>query len=295
MLNIIVNPYASNGKGEKLLLKVQQQLLSAHAEYRIFRTHEKGGAKKFAQALTESGETKIVAFGGDGTLNEVLCGLKDPSVCELGLIPAGTGNDFAESALIPYGQKALDYILRGEAKYTDYLQFSDGNRSINIAGFGIDVDILERCEVKGSNKRNKYFRSLLASVFGYKGVKLNVELNGEEKEYLALIAAVCNGKQFGGGIPFCPAAKLDDGKMDLVVVEFPKRSKYWGELFRLMRGKLLTRPITRHVLCEKVSLIPSEPCRAQYDGELREIERMDVEIVSGKLKMFRGEAPKKQR
>lgn len=289
MLNIIVNPCASKGKGEKLLHKAEELLISAGAEYRVFRTHEKGGARKFAQALTDAGETKIIAFGGDGTLNEVLCGVKDPSACELGLIPAGTGNDFAEAAGIPYGLKALDCILKGEAKYTDYLQFSDGNRSMNIAGFGIDVDILERCEAKDSNKRNKYFKSLLASVSGYRGIDLTVELNGERTEYHALIAAVCNGKQFGGGIPFCPAAKIDDGKMDLVVVEFPKRSKYWGELFRLMRGKLLTRKITHHVLCDKVSLIPSSPCRAQYDGELRALERMDAELISGKLKMFRGD------
>lgn len=289
MLNIIVNPSASKGKSGKLLNKAIDKLHAANSDYRLFQSKAKGDARKFAEALSSSGETCIIAFGGDGTLNEVLCGIQNPEECVLGIIPAGTGNDFAEAANIPFGLKALDLILNSEPQYTDYLQFADGNRSMNIAGVGMDVDILRRCEKKNTKKRSKYAHALISSVLHYRGVHVKTERDGIEEEYDALIATVCNGKQFGGGIRFCPEAEIDDGLLDLVVVEWPKRSQYIKELLRLKRGKLMSSAISHRVLCERAVITPVGDKWAQFDGELREVESLNAEIVTGKLRVFRGE------
>lgn len=290
MLNIIVNPQALRGKGKRLLEKIERRLKDEQVSYQILRSGRKGAIGEFARCLTQKGQRRLVAFGGDGTLNEMVTGLVDPEECEIGLIPAGTGNDFAASAGIPSGMAALELILNGEAKPTDYIQFDDGKRSINIAGLGIDVDILQRCARKKiGGRRSKYFFSLLASLCRYRKLRLGVTVNGEYKEYDALIAALCNGKQFGGGIPFCPEAVIDDGMMDLMVVDCPKRGKIPAELLKLMRGKILNLPITHHILCEEacIAAVPRENVTAQYDGELMECERLHAKLVSGKLKMFR--------
>ncbi|MDE7158303.1 MAG: diacylglycerol kinase family lipid kinase, partial [Clostridiales bacterium] len=292
MLNIIANPFAHKGKGEKLLNKAEEKLRAANVEFRIFRSEHEGNARKFAEALTGSGETNLVVIGGDGTLNEVLCGIQNPEECILGIVPAGTGNDFAEAANIPFGLKALDLILHGDPQYTDYLQFADGNRSMNIAGVGMDVDILRRCEKMNTNKRSKYAHALISSVFHYSGVHVKTERDGVTEEYDALIATVCNGKQFGGGIKFCPEAEIDDGLLDLVVVEWPKRSRYVWELLKLKRGKLMKSRISHRVLCKKAVITPVGDNWAQFDGELREVESLDAEIVTGKLRVFRGENKK---
>ena len=289
MLNFIVNPRALLGKGKDLLKKIEARLKEVGKAFQIILTQAKGEATEFARRLTEEGERKIVAVGGDGTMNEVLSGLTNPSECTFGLIPAGTGNDFAASANLPSCDKALDHIVNDEVKATDYIQFDDGRRSLNIAGLGLDVDILLRCErSKISFKKIKYFKSLLSSLIHYRGCKLRVEANGEVKEHNAFIAAVCNGKQLGGGIPLCPVAEIDDGKMDLVVVDYPKRSKILGALIKLMQGKILTVPFAHHILCDRAEVFPAEESYAQYDGEIYPINTFGATLVSGGLMMYRG-------
>lgn len=286
MLNFILNP--DSFKAKSLGGLIAERMDRTDIPYQIYEAAEKGGARIAAKELSEKGERSFVAVGGDGTLNEVLCGLSDPTECTLGLIPAGTGNDFAASAEIPVGIDALDLILQNEPRPVDYIQFDDGNRSINIAGMGIDVDILARCERGKRRGKGKYFASLLKSLFAFKGIRLSVHVGGEEKEYNAMIAAFCNGKQLGGGIPLCPVAVADDGKMDFLIVDYPKRSKLIGALIKLMQGKILSLPYAHHVLCERAVVLPQEDAIAQFDGELKPVSGMGGTLVCGKLKMFRG-------
>lgn len=289
MLNFIVNPRALLGKGKDLLKKIEARLKEVGKAFQFILTQAKDEATEIARRLTEAGERKIIAVGGDGTMNEVLAGLANPSECTFGLIPAGTGNDFASSANLPSCDKALDYIVNGEAKPTDYIQFDDGRRCLNIAGLGLDVDILLRCEKsKISFQKIKYFKALLSSLAHYRGCKIRVEANGEVTEHNAFIAAVCNGKQLGGGIPLCPVAKIDDGKMDLVVVDYPKRSKILGALIKLMQGKILTVPFAHHILCDRAEVFPETESFAQYDGEIYPISTFGATLVPGGLMMYRG-------
>lgn len=288
MIYFIAKP-PKKKKEKKLLEAVEARLRETGTEYRIFFTEKRGGGREIAERLTQNGETTVAVIGGDGTLNDVLTGIANPSACRLGLIPAGTGNDFAASANIPYGFAALELILSGEAKPTDFIDFSDGRRSLNIAGLGMDVDILTRCErMKRLHAKSKYFLSLLASLFRYRGCEITVTANGETKTHNALIAAVCNGKRLGGGIPLCPPAEIADGKIDLTVVDCPKRIKLLGALIKLMRGKVFELPFAFHTLCESAVIKPAARCFAQYDGELYETQSLEAKIVNGQLNMFRG-------
>ncbi len=290
MIHFIVNPQSlKKKKSVRLLERIEAICLEKGVEYIMHQTVNKGDATAFAREITQEGENTVVVIGGDGMLNDVLSGIVHPEKTTLGLIPAGTGNDFATSAQLPYGEGALSVILEGEAKPVDFIQFEDGKRSMNIAGIGIDVDILMRCErMKVFKGRGKYFLSLIATLWKYKGIKLTIEANGELREVNAMIAAVCNGKEFGGGIPFCPVAQIDDGQMELVYVEQPKRGKILGALLKLMKGKLLTLPITHRVSCQRATITPLAPCTAQYDGELYSAEALKATLISGQLKMFRG-------
>ena len=105
MLHLIVNP--NTKKSHKVLAAAENLLKERGAEYDVFRSEKKGDIRREVARLTEEGETTVVAVGGDGTLNEVLAGIVDPARTILGLIPAGTGNDFASAAHIPYGEKAV--------------------------------------------------------------------------------------------------------------------------------------------------------------------------------------------
>lgn len=290
MLDLIVYQKSLNKKGRKLLAAIEARLKECNREYGVHLATKAGEAIALARTLTEAGADELVVFGGDGTLNEVVNGIADPAACTLGLIPAGTGNDFSAVAKIPEGLAALDLILSGEAKPTDYIQFDDGKRSINIAGMGIDVDILMRVERKKRGGKSKYFFSLLSSLAHYKPIDLEVSADGGETvHYHSLIACVCNGSQFGGGIPICPDAVVDDGKMELVVADCPPRRKIPFALVKLMRGKVLSLPITHRVSCVSARITtPAGSAFAQYDGEIKECKSLTATVVSGKLKMYRG-------
>ncbi len=286
MLHFIVNPHAKNGK--EVIARLRQRLETAGEAYEIFEGANREEMMRYVAELSDGGEERIIAVGGDGTLNDVLNALTHPERTMLGLIPAGTGNDFAEAAGIPYGEEALDLILRGEAKAIDYLDCGPW-RSINIAGLGIDVDVLERCyKMKHGSDKGKYFRALLASLIHYRGQRVKVTSDGEEKTFTALIVAACNGKQFGGGIPLDPLAILDDGKIDLMLVSLPKRWKIPFYLLRLMHGKAPYLPIVERVLCEEVSIEQETGEYIQLDGELIASRSLCCKIVHGQLRFFRG-------
>ena len=287
MYCIIVNPNAGKGKGKKNLKTVLKLFSERGAEYSVFETTRAGEAKEFSERLTSSGEQEIIVVGGDGTLHEVLNGLSDPSSCRLGLIPSGTGNDFAAAAGLPSNAaQAAEIILSGETKETDFLCVG-GVRCMNVGGLGMDVDVLVRCKkgrfVKG---KIKYLLSLLQSLFTFKGYEIEIESGERRETHKALIAVACNGTQIGGGIRICPASVIDDGKIDVMAVECMGKAQIVKAFLYLMKGKVLDYPAAEHFLCERVKIVPSLPCTVQLDGELYDGLEFDARIECG-LKMYR--------
>ena len=164
MYYVISNPTAGK-RGNKYCLELATKVFDAHGvKYEVYETTHRGEAQDIAKKLTSNGATELVVVGGDGTLHEVLNGIQNPTECKVGLIPAGTGNDFADAMKLPRDpEKAAEIILKGETKETDYLDV-DGTRCMNIAGMGIDVDILEGCQRGRMKGKAKYFISLLRTM-----------------------------------------------------------------------------------------------------------------------------------
>ncbi|MBQ9714148.1 MAG: diacylglycerol kinase family lipid kinase [Clostridia bacterium] len=286
MQHIIVNPVSGKKRAAKNLQKVEKLLQNAGVEYVTHITGAAGEAESVVRALTEQGENDFIVLGGDGTLHEVLNGIAEPEKCRLGLIPSGTGNDFAEKLGLPLKvEDAMQRILNGEAKSVDYLQVGD-RRCMNVAGLGMDVDVLERCQRGKMRGKLKYFSSLLKSIFAFKGYAVIIEKDGVEEKYDALLAAVCNGSFFGGGIPICPCAEVDDGLMNVMIVDHIKgKLRLIKALLTLMKGKMPQYKRTTHFLCEKIRFQPIVPCTVQLDGELYRNLSFDVQVKKG-LKIY---------
>jgi YegS/Rv2252/BmrU family lipid kinase len=206
MYHIIANPKAGDKKVARLLKRTLKLLKKAGAEYTLHETHYKGHGTQIAEELTQEDGVKLIALGGDGTVHDVLNGIRDVEKCNFGIIPLGTGNDFAASARIPYNvKKAVEVILKGDTKPTDFLEIG-GKRCMNVGGVGIDVDVLLRCNKGKRRGKLKYLKSLIISFFKFHGYDLVVECEGEIIEKKVLMVAACNDKQFGGGIKVCLVA-----------------------------------------------------------------------------------------
>lgn len=293
MYHIIVNPVAGKKKALKSLKKVQKVFEERRLEYTIHRTTEKGNGLEIVKKLT-NGEIpfekdeirKIIILGGDGTLHEVLNGIADFKNARFGLIPSGTGNDFATALNIPKNvKKATELILEEHECPTDYLEVG-GVRCMNIAGIGMDVDVMVRYNQGKHKNKFRYFKCLLRSLFSYKGTTITVK-NGEETlTKKAFIATACNGTDFGGGRKICPVAKVDDGLLDVNLLESVSGWKLVKAFIKLLKGKILETPICTHFTAKSVRFEIEKPYTVQLDGELYDNLELDFKIAQG-LIMYR--------
>lgn len=287
MYDLIINPHASRGKAAKKAKKVIEILNEKGVEFAAHYTAREKEAIEIAKELSEEGATDIIALGGDGTLNEVLNGI-NPEKVNLGLIPCGTGNDFAAAAKIPLDtEKALDIILNDSPKSTDYM-VCGGVRGINVIGTGIDVDILKRCRrARFFKGKLQYVIALIVSLMKFKFYKFKIIRGEQTEEKDALIACVGNGSQIGGGIRMCPKAVIDDGKLDFVIAGKLKKSRIPHAFVKLMQGKILEQNFTTMEYSEHVKINFDHPVTIQIDGELYDGIDFDLSIVKGGINFYR--------
>ena len=290
MLHFIYNPIAGKGKSAQFHVALQAKLEGLGVAHAFHETKGRRDAIDIARRLTEGAAepVDIVAMGGDGTLNEVLNGLAQPSNVRLGIIPCGSGNDFAAVAGIPdTPDGALSLLLNGKAKPTDYLECG-GVRGINAIGTGIDVDILRRYGrmklLKGSAA---YLASLVLTLFTFRAKAFRERAEGGDLEHRAMIACCGNGQRIGGGIPICPEAVIDDGLMDIVIVDDVPRHSIPGSFVKLMKRKILELPTTAFRRDKRLVVESDAPMPIQIDGEIYEDLPFDVKVVSGALKVYR--------
>lgn len=285
---IIANELHFKGKAARKLDTVKTVFDRAGIEYAVLFTTHKGHATEYAKSITKEQGHTLIAMGGDGTLHEILNGFENFENNALGLIPFGTGNDFAAAAGIPSDvRQAAEKIAFKDPTYIDFIQLSSGLRSLNVVGMGIDVDVLERTYAGKSHGRSKYFRSLIASLFKFKSCNFTVEYDGKIEKRYGLIAALGNGRQFGGGIKICPEAKIDDGYMDMIIVDYISRPKLIAALVKLMRGKVNSIKEATVAKVKSAKFIMDNPeFTIQAEGELYKNVPIDARIVTDKLKFY---------
>ncbi len=291
MLHIIFNPVAGKGKSARFRAEIEPRLAALGVAHRFYETRRHGDAVAIARMLTEGtdgAEIDIVAMGGDGTLNEVLNGMADPGRVRLGVIPCGSGNDFAAAAGIPDApQGSLDVLLSDKARYTDYLECG-GVRGINAIGTGIDVEILRRyARMKVLKGSAAYLAALVLTLFTYRARRFS-EIDGEKRtEHRALIACAGNGRRIGGGIPICPEAKIDDGLADIVIVDDIPRRRIPAAFIKLLQRRILELPTTSFRRDSALRITSETPMPVQIDGEIHGNLPFDLRVISGKLRVYR--------
>lgn len=291
MLDFIVNPLAGGKKGKKIkraITAIENRLKSEGVDFAFHYTEYPRHATTLAEELIKAGATDIIVVGGDGTLHEVLNGFSDFTRVALGLIPCGTGNDFANAVGISeVPEKALDIILTHKPQFTDFMQMPTV-RGMNIIGMGLDVDVLRRYEKAKRKTKLTYTLCLIKSLFKFDYIGFDVETNdGKKENYRSIIAAVANGHRYGGGIEICPPALPTDGKIDFVAMKEMKKAKLVGAFMKLKKGKVLSIPQAVHFTATDVKITPKGDYTVNVDGQLYENIPFEVKTVSNTLRMYR--------
>ncbi len=272
-----------HGSGRALAQKACQEAKALQAQNAAASTAP--GMSTAAAASTALGSSTaafhtVIAIGGDGTFHEVLNGM-DFSAARLGLVPAGRGNDYAVGAKISFDPKeAMQAIVHGKPVDRDYIQVGE-RRCLNVCGTGLDVEVLKLTE----ENKNTYIFSLSKLLLNYKPYTVQIERDGFTQEYKCVMAAFCNGTQFGGGIKLCPPAKNDDGKMDLMIVKPPKGPVLMA-MPAFVAGQHIGKPWAEHVVCDAAKITVLNAAAIEIDGEIYNDSVLDARIVPGGFKTF---------
>src|SRR5207253_1643504 len=216
---IILNPIAG---GLKSIDAIQDRLRGLKAE-RFCISEQPGDAEKFA---TEASDFDlVVSAGGDGTLNEVVNGIaRGGCHAALGILPLGTGNDFARTLGVPNDlETALDHIIAGQTRAIDLVRVtSDRVRyfaNVSSGGFSGVVDEKLTPEMKRKWGPLAYLRSAAAAFSELRGYATTVALDDAEALDLDLYnVVVANGRYVASGIPIAPEADVADGLLDIVLI-----------------------------------------------------------------------------
>ncbi len=289
MYHIIVNPQGGKGKSLKALKQVESILSNNGIEFTVHHTERQGHATEIARELSLIPDTQILMMGGDGSFNEILNGIEDFSNVTLGFIPCGTGNDFVRASKHPTNIKsALDVILKGETSYIDYIQLAD-RRCLNVLGAGMDVDVLLKyAEMKAFKGKVKYYASLFYTLAHAKFHQLRLTLDGgEPMDRSVFMIGIGNGKCIGGGMPICPDAEVDDGKLSIVVVNEMKRSRIPIEITGFLSGKHVKKWYTECFEANNIKIEVLDDSKFEADGEVFDAKLIECQLVSNTLKVFR--------
>lgn len=291
MLDFIINPLAGGKNGKKVKRTVEiieKRLEKTNVKYALHYTEYQKHATFLAKTLIANGATDIIVVGGDGSLHEVLNGFSDFDRVNLGLIPCGTGNDFASAAKIPEDpEKALDIILTRAPKFTDFMQMPTV-RGINIIGMGLDVDVLRRYEKSKRKTKLTYTLCLIKSLLKFDYSDFTVETqDGKKEHYRSIIACIANGHRYGGGIEICPTAKPDDNKLDFVAMKEMNKLKLIGAFIKLKKGKVLTLPQAVHFNATDIKITPKGNYTVNVDGQLYDDIPFEIKIITDTLRMYR--------
>lgn len=287
MFEFIVNPVAGKGKSLNALRQAEKKFSEKGVEYRVHKAERAGHATEICRELTENG-ANIVVFGGDGTFNEALNGIVDFENTTVGFVPCGTGNDYVKATNIPRDvDRALERILGGKTGYTDFIDMN-GRRCLNVAGGGMDTDVLVTyAQMKHFHGKAKYYISLLKVLSHLKFHKVRISIDGgEAAEKSVFLISIANGIYIGGGMPISPNSSVNDGKLNVVIVNEIKRSKVLGLLLKFLKGKHLEEPCSEEYLCDSAKLEMLDEGSVQADGEVTDYKVLDCRIVHDVLRVF---------
>jgi diacylglycerol kinase (ATP) len=216
----IVNPKAGIFSKERISETIRSSLDIQKYAYEIEFTERGGHAIEISRHFVVSGVEIIVAVGGDGTVNEVAQSIVGTEAT-LGIIPGGSGNGLAHFLKIPLNQKkAIDLINIGKTGRIDTGSIN-GRFFVNVAGVGFDGLVARRFAKQNFRGFVAYLKVVAEAYPRYKPKKYTLYLNGHTLKTRSLFIAFANSDQFGYKTTIAPAAKIDDGLLDIIIMEKP--------------------------------------------------------------------------
>jgi diacylglycerol kinase (ATP) len=289
---VMVNPVSGRGRALRAERDVADFLAASGRRADFVRSQSSENARELAARAAAEGYRYVVALGGDGAFHHLVEGLLGTGAIA-GFFPAGGGNDIARDLGIPEDPvRAAEAFLHARAKKVDVIRvgFRDGRRAhlIGAGGMGLDAEAahLANTRFRGWPGATRYVAGALTIFFREEPYELRAELDGTAWKGRVLFAAVANGTSYGSGIRIEPAARMDDGWLNVVLVG----EIGWAQLFEALPVVLTTGDVRMKEIqrfrCRRVRLEADRPAMVHGDGESLGESPAEFEVLPGAVRVM---------
>lgn len=288
----IINPAAgSRDKTTDYRRAIEAACGGKGLDYRVEVSQVPGDCCRIAREAARSGkEYRIYACGGDGTLNEVVCGVAGFPNVAVTHYTGGSGNDFVKIFNDAAAFRDIARLLDCQETEFDLIRCND-DYALNICSVGLDArigtDVASYKRLPFLNGFRAY--ALSAVVNTIKGVSEHyvVEVNGETVDAEQTMICACSGRFYGGGFNPVPDADPADGKLDVLLVNKVSRRKVLAVIGKYKNGQYAQLPdLIRHVRTDSVKIHCDRPTPVNLDGELRMAKTVEIRVAKEKLRFF---------
>lgn len=291
---VLLNPRAAHGKAGRMAASIVEAFEASGAEAEIVETSEPGHATEIVRDADLSSYTGVVASGGDGSLFEVVNGVMQRAESDrppIGLLPLGTGNAFCRDIGLEPGnwRSAVEFIAKGSTCKVDVAKLDAAGDSffyVNIAGIGFVRDAGKTAATLKFTGRMAYTLGTLWRCLAMRSHALELLVDGRPLSQDCLFMEASNSRYTGSSFLIAPAARIDDGELDLVIVRRLPR-------FRLLR-LFPTIYSGKHVEHDEVTVLKGReieirgPAGLEFmvDGEFRGVTPARISCQRHAIQMF---------
>jgi len=289
----IVNSTAGRGKTGKKISKLVTSINEHKLDFEIELTKAPLHAIQLAKDAIKRGFHNIVSVGGDGTLNEVVNGVMHSGKADevnVGIIPAGGGNDFAASFNLSSNiSKAVNTLQKFVTKKIDIGKI-ENRYFINALGMGFDARAAQISnKIKHLNGLPRYLLAVIKALVALKPFEAEVKLDNYTYNSPFLLIAIGNGKYTGGGFLLTPEAIVDDAFLDICFIKTITRRRILSLLPSAIKGKHLKEPEVDLKQSRTIEVITKTPLPFYTDGELPKLKNpfnFKIELLPKKLNLI---------
>ena len=294
-IRLFLNPTAGRGRAGRRQAKIVELLRSRDLPVELHKSGGVGDLEEQVKRHAENGASRIVVAGGDGSVYEAVNGImRSGKDVALGVIPTGTGNDFAKACDIPLNWEHATRLLGDRLAVGQYAKIIDiGTMNdrffANGAGIGFDAKVTRIA--RSYHLPIGDFVYLLAifraMVDGIATPRLHISSADFSWDGPATLASISNGPWLGGMFHIAPLAKNDDGKLELMIADPVSRWRITSLLPKLMSGTHMNETEIQHRCVTKLSIVCSEPVASHLDGEVQPLQqRFELDVLAGALHLL---------
>lgn len=288
MIRVLVNPAAGRGRSRRALASLRRFAAAIEAELVVSR--DAGDLTVQASRAVADGVDRLVVAGGDGTFHHVAQALVG-SPCALGVVSLGRGNDYATDLGVPLElADAMQFAFEGPIRSID-AGGVNGRAFTGYCGVGFDGEAAQVAYTAPALLRGSlaYVYSVVRTMVSFRPPVLTVRYDGGEFEGRAMFAIACNISRLGGGMRITPAARFDDGLLDLIIASELGRAELLRVFPKVYRGSHVDHPAVRIVRTRSVTISADRSLTVACDGEpvfQTDGESVEVSIEPRSLKVI---------